>query len=222
MHAAKHGSSHPSSSSSSQSSSEMTGGAGASMSTMSQSMSSAIGRSLRSFVLQLPPAPPTLPTPPPSASAIFARGVVSFHLDRFFPPRFLDFSQFLRDSREARKGKEHDARVREVGSSGGAGKMDINAMLQGVSEKEKQRLMVSLEEMQMKEQVSMYNGLVERCFANCVQSFQSKTLDSKEERCVTRCTAKFIKASARAGQTFQELGAPGPGGAAGGGGAAGQ
>ena len=216
MHAAKHGSSHPSSSSSSQSSSEMTGGAGASMSTMSQSMSSAIGRSLRSFVLQLPPAPPTLPTPPPSASAIFARGVVSFHLDRFFPAAIFGFFAGLDEGLEKR------ARRREVGSSGGAGKMDINAMLQGVSEKEKQRLMVSLEEMQMKEQVSMYNGLVERCFANCVQSFQSKTLDSKEERCVTRCTAKFIKASARAGQTFQELGAPGPGGAAGGGGAAGQ
>ena len=189
------------------------------MSTMSQSMSSAIGRSLRSFVLQLPPAPPTLPTPPPSASAIFARGFVSFHLDRFFPAAIFGFFTIFAGLDE---GLEKRARRREVGSSGGAGKMDINAMLQGVSEKEKQRLMVSLEEMQMKEQVSMYNGLVERCFANCVQSFQSKTLDSKEERCVTRCTAKFIKASARAGQTFQELGAPGPGGAAGGGGAAGQ
>ena len=31
-------------------------------------------------------------------------------------------------------------------------------------------------------QVTMYNGLVERCFANCVNSFQSKTLDAKEER----------------------------------------
>ena len=83
-------------------------------------------------------------------------------------------------------------------------------------------MLMKLEEMQLKDTLRMFNGLVERCFANCVQSFQSKTLDSKEERCVTRCTAKFIKASARAGQTFQELGAPGPGGAAGGGGAAGQ
>ena len=31
-------------------------------------------------------------------------------------------------------------------------------------------------------QVTMFNGLVERCFANCVHSFQGKTLDSKEER----------------------------------------
>ena len=28
----------------------------------------------------------------------------------------------------------------------------------------------------------MYNGLVERCFANCVHSFQTKTLSSKEEQ----------------------------------------
>mmetsp|Transcript_15626 Transcript_15626/g.22937 ORF Transcript_15626/g.22937 Transcript_15626/m.22937 type:complete len:95 (+) Transcript_15626:1-285(+) len=89
--------------------------------------------------------------------------------------------------------------------------MDMNSMLQGVSDGEKQRLMVALEEMQMKEQVTMYNGLVERCFANCVNSFQSKTLDSKEEKCVNRCTNKFIKASARAGQTFQQIGAPTPG-----------
>jgi hypothetical protein len=28
----------------------------------------------------------------------------------------------------------------------------------------------------------MYNGLVERCFANCVHSFQGKALSSKEEQ----------------------------------------
>jgi hypothetical protein len=30
----------------------------------------------------------------------------------------------------------------------------------------------------------MYNGLVERCFANCVHSFQTKTLSSKEEQVI--------------------------------------
>ncbi|KAJ1478804.1 translocator of the inner mitochondrial membrane 9 [Baffinella frigidus] len=90
--------------------------------------------------------------------------------------------------------------------------MDMNAMLQGVSEKEKQRLMVMLEEMQMKEQVTMYNSLVERCFANCVTSFRSKTMDDREDKCVKRCTEKFIKASARAGQAFQAIGNAAQGG----------
>eukprot|EP00287_Rhodomonas_sp_CCMP768_P003265 CAMPEP_0196722468 /NCGR_PEP_ID=MMETSP1091-20130531/4830_1 /TAXON_ID=302021 /ORGANISM="Rhodomonas sp., Strain CCMP768" /LENGTH=123 /DNA_ID=CAMNT_0042064179 /DNA_START=68 /DNA_END=440 /DNA_ORIENTATION=- len=70
---------------------------------------------------------------------------------------------------------------------------------------------VMLEEMQMKEQVTMYNSLVERCFANCVNGFRQKTLDEKEDKCVKRCTMKFIKASARAGQTFQQVGMQMPG-----------
>nr|CAJ73651.1 translocator of the inner mitochondrial membrane 9 [Guillardia theta] len=98
--------------------------------------------------------------------------------------------------------------------------MDMNAMLAGVSESERQRLMMMLEDMQIKEQVTMYNSLVERCFNNCVTSFRSKTLDDREEKCITRCTTKFIKASARAGQAFQAIGMqPGQGmpGAPGGG-----
>ena len=35
-------------------------------------------------------------------------------------------------------------------------------MLAGVSESERQRLMMMLEDMQIKEQVTMYNSLVER------------------------------------------------------------
>uniref|UniRef100_A0A7S1DFI8 Mitochondrial import inner membrane translocase subunit n=1 Tax=Hemiselmis andersenii TaxID=464988 RepID=A0A7S1DFI8_HEMAN len=84
---------------------------------------------------------------------------------------------------------------------------------------EQQKLMVMLEEMQLKEQVTMYNSLVERCFANCTSTFRSKNLDEREEKCIVRCTQKFIKASARAGQTFQTMGVPMMGGQAAGAGA---
>jgi len=77
--------------------------------------------------------------------------------------------------------------LRCIRSDHGRSEQDMNQMLQGVSEKEKQRLMVMLEEMQMKEQVTMYNSLVERCFANCVTSFRGKNLDEREEKCVRRC-----------------------------------
>ena len=34
----------------------------------------------------------------------------------------------------------------------------------------------------------MYNGLVERCFRDCVESFRRKDLESSEEKvCASRC-----------------------------------
>ena len=49
----------------------------------------------------------------------------------------------------------------------------------------------------MRDTLRMYNGLVERCFSECVNGFRSKNLDSKEDKCVTTCAAKFLKHSVR-------------------------
>ena len=72
----------------------------------------------------------------------------------------------------------------------------------------------------------MYNGLVERCFISCVDSFRRKTLEKNEEQartcatrvllhpanaarcrlqCVTKCCEKFLKHSARVSVRFAEL-----------------
>ena len=73
----------------------------------------------------------------------------------------------------------------------------------------------------------MYNGLVERCFMSCVDSFRRKTLEKNEEQaracaahdvrcdacltrarrpqCVTKCCEKFLKHSARVSVRFAEL-----------------
>jgi import inner membrane translocase subunit TIM9 len=72
----------------------------------------------------------------------------------------------------------------------------------------------------------MYNGLVERCFTTCVDSFRRKTLEKTEEQarrlclpprllcetdaraqCVTKCCEKFLKHSARVSVRFAELNA---------------
>lgn len=43
----------------------------------------------------------------------------------------------------------------------------------------------------------MFNGLVERCFCECVVSFRSKALTATEEKCVSTCAEKYMKHSVR-------------------------
>ena len=50
----------------------------------------------------------------------------------------------------------------------------------------------------------MYSNLVQRCFDDCVQSFESKSLTSREEGCVLRCVDKQMKVTSRLSDRFQE------------------
>jgi import inner membrane translocase subunit TIM9 len=50
----------------------------------------------------------------------------------------------------------------------------------------------------------MYSNLVQRCFDDCVNSFESKSLTSREEGCIMRCVDKHLKGSQRLGDRFQE------------------
>mmetsp|Transcript_44028 Transcript_44028/g.71672 ORF Transcript_44028/g.71672 Transcript_44028/m.71672 type:complete len:82 (+) Transcript_44028:123-368(+) len=61
-----------------------------------------------------------------------------------------------------------------------------------------------LEEMQMRDSLSMYNRLVERCFTDCVENFRTTKLDQKEHTCLSRCVDKFLKHSQRSGVRFAE------------------
>ena len=65
--------------------------------------------------------------------------------------------------------------------------------------------MAKLEEMQVKDMLRMFNGLVERCFSECVSSFRSKALTGPEETCVNACAEKYLKHSARVGLRFGEI-----------------
>jgi import inner membrane translocase subunit TIM9 len=50
----------------------------------------------------------------------------------------------------------------------------------------------------------MYNTLTERCFATCVSSFRSKTLDKGETTCIANCAERYIKMTQRVGLRFAE------------------
>lgn len=65
-------------------------------------------------------------------------------------------------------------------------------------------MMAMMQEMQMLDSLRMYNELVERCFGSCVDSFRARKLDGKEEACIRKCSEKFVKFAARAGERFQE------------------
>jgi import inner membrane translocase subunit TIM9 len=69
---------------------------------------------------------------------------------------------------------------------------------------QQQELMKHFEEKQVEESLSMYNRVVATCFNECVQSFRSKKMDSKEEGCVAKCTEKFVKHTQRVATRFQE------------------
>ena len=58
-------------------------------------------------------------------------------------------------------------------------------------------MLQKLEEMQLKDTLRMFNGLVERCFSECVVSFRSKVLTGTEETCVNTCAEKYMKHSVR-------------------------
>ena len=81
------------------------------------------------------------------------------------------------------------------------------ADLDGLPEADKEEMMNMIEGMQTRDSLKMYNGLVERCFKECVDSFRRKNLDSTEERCVTRCCEKYLKHSQRVSLRFAELNA---------------
>jgi len=59
-------------------------------------------------------------------------------------------------------------------------------------------MLAALEEMQMRDSLRTFNGLVERCFTDCVTGFRSKSLTDGEDKCVTACAEKFFNHAVRA------------------------
>ncbi|KAJ1634349.1 Tim10/DDP family zinc finger protein [Pavlovales sp. CCMP2436] len=70
---------------------------------------------------------------------------------------------------------------------------------------DQQAMMAELETMQMRDSLRTFNGLVERCFSDCVTGFRSKSLTEHEDKCVNACAEKFFNHARRVGQRFGEL-----------------
>mmetsp|Transcript_5954 Transcript_5954/g.10000 ORF Transcript_5954/g.10000 Transcript_5954/m.10000 type:complete len:104 (-) Transcript_5954:655-966(-) len=81
--------------------------------------------------------------------------------------------------------------------------MDPNFQAQ-LSPLQQQQLMQEMEKMQMKDSLTMYTRLVDRCFHSCVSSFRSKSLDKSEIACAENCSARFLKMTQRVGLRFAE------------------
>ena len=79
----------------------------------------------------------------------------------------------------------------------------MNAVTQ-IPEHQKPAFMASLEAMQTKDSLRMYNDLVERCYLQCVTSFRSQSLNETEKTCVASCAEKYIKLTQRVGFRFAE------------------
>mmetsp|Transcript_8610 Transcript_8610/g.21166 ORF Transcript_8610/g.21166 Transcript_8610/m.21166 type:complete len:96 (+) Transcript_8610:3578-3865(+) len=67
-----------------------------------------------------------------------------------------------------------------------------------------QEFMQYLEQMQLKDSLTMYNKLVERCSDGCITSFRSKTLDKYETTCLENCASRYVKMTQRVGLRFAE------------------
>uniref|UniRef100_A0A3B0MV34 Mitochondrial import inner membrane translocase subunit n=1 Tax=Theileria annulata TaxID=5874 RepID=A0A3B0MV34_THEAN len=61
-----------------------------------------------------------------------------------------------------------------------------------------------LNQIQYQDTMDTYNGLVERCFNECVSGFRSKDLDKKETQCVESCVKLFFDFSQRVSTRFAE------------------
>ena len=80
----------------------------------------------------------------------------------------------------------------------------MNAVNQ-IPEHQRPAFMASLEAMQTKDSLRMYNDLVERCYLQCVTSFRSQSLKEEEKTCVASCAEKYIKLTQRVGFRFAEF-----------------
>lgn len=73
-----------------------------------------------------------------------------------------------------------------------------------LSEIQREKVFKKLNKLELTDSMNSYNGLVQRCFNECITSFRSKTLEKLEKACVRNCVSKFMIYSARVGQRFAE------------------
>ncbi|KAA8907524.1 Tim10/DDP family zinc finger protein [Sphaerosporella brunnea] len=76
--------------------------------------------------------------------------------------------------------------------------------MEALNANEQREFAAIMERRQMKDFMTMYSNLVQRCFDDCINDFTSKAVSSKEETCVSRCVDKSLKTSERLGQRFAE------------------
>ncbi|GLI81314.1 Mitochondrial import inner membrane translocase subunit tim9 [Penicillium cataractarum] len=76
--------------------------------------------------------------------------------------------------------------------------------MDGLNANEQREFAARMERKQLKEFMTMYSKMVQRCFDDCVNDFTTKSLINREEQCIMRCVDKHLKSSQRLNERFQE------------------
>ncbi|KAL1866985.1 hypothetical protein VTK73DRAFT_4424 [Phialemonium thermophilum] len=76
--------------------------------------------------------------------------------------------------------------------------------MDGLTQSETRELETRLQKRQVKEFMGMFSSLVDGCFVSCVDDFSSKALSGRENGCLSRCVQKYMNATARLSERFQE------------------
>ena len=63
----------------------------------------------------------------------------------------------------------------------------------------------AIDEMQLRDQMMLFNKVGQACFNDCVNTFHGKSLAKDESKCIGACAAKFLNMSKRVGQRFAEI-----------------
>ncbi|KAI2612063.1 mitochondrial intermembrane space translocase subunit [Hypoxylon fragiforme] len=76
--------------------------------------------------------------------------------------------------------------------------------MDGLTTAETRQLEQRMQKQQMKVFFGLFSNLVDHCFMSCIDDFTSKSLNSRESGCVTRCVQKHMAMSQRLSERFQE------------------
>ncbi|KAH7041251.1 Tim10/DDP family zinc finger protein [Microdochium trichocladiopsis] len=76
--------------------------------------------------------------------------------------------------------------------------------MDGLSQSEMRELEQRMQKRQVKEFMNVFGNLVDHCFMSCVDDFTTKTLNSREGGCVSRCVQKQMALTQRLSERFQE------------------
>ncbi|KNC48925.1 uncharacterized protein AMSG_04670 [Thecamonas trahens ATCC 50062] len=82
--------------------------------------------------------------------------------------------------------------------------MSFPATLNVANEYERQQVEAIMQQKTVRDYMTVYNKLVEKCFSDCVNSFSSRKLTGKETSCVNTCCDKFLMGVSRMNQRFVE------------------
>ncbi|KAJ1337512.1 TIM23-like protein [Microdochium nivale] len=76
--------------------------------------------------------------------------------------------------------------------------------MEGLSQTEMRELEQRMQKRQVKEFMNVFGNLVDHCFMSCVDDFTTKSLNTRETGCVTRCVQKQMSLTQRLSERFQE------------------